>query len=252
MPAVARARRLPPIRLDRLARFAPSRRSLLVGLAVLAVVLGGYAVARETSLFAIHRIDIRGGSAVVDAQVAHVLAPFVGKSLVGLDGGAVLQRIDALPTVVGATYDRAFPNTLRVTVVPEQPVAVLRSGARAWIVSGRGRVIRTIAAKSAPALPRIWEAEKTVRVGETLPLGLGGTLARALAVAGPLRGRVGTASITGGQITFQLRSGISLVLGAPTGLALKTAVAVQVLQQMPSGTRTVDVSVPSRPVTNAY
>src|SRR5579871_3738446 len=90
VPAVARARRLPPIRLDRLARFAPSRRSLLVGLAVLAVVLGGYAVARETSLFAIHRIDIRGGSAVVDAQVAHVLAPFVGKSLVGLDGGAVL------------------------------------------------------------------------------------------------------------------------------------------------------------------
>jgi cell division protein FtsQ len=208
-------------------------------------------IARETSLFAIHQVDVQGGSAGVDAQVVRALAPFVGRPLVGLDGGAVLQRIDALPTVVSATYDRAFPNTLRVTIVPERPVAVLRDGAAAWVVSERGRVIRSIAAKAAPALPRIWEAAKNLRVGEVLPLRLGGTLTRALTTAGSLRARVVMASVTNGQLLFHLRSGIELVLGAPTDVALKVAVAARVLQLIPSGTRSVDVSVPSRPVASS-
>ncbi len=251
MPADTRPRRPSPLPLRRLEHFLPSRRSLVVGALVAALAVAGYAVARETSLFAIHRVDVQGGSAAVDAQVEHALAPFVGRTLVGLDGGAVLQRIDALPTVVSATYDRAFPNTLSVTIVPERPVAVLRDGAAAWVVSERGRVIRPIAARAEPALPRIWEAAKNVRVGELLPLGLGGTLARALTAAGSLGARVGIASVTDGQILFHLRSGIELVLGTPYDLALKVAVAARVLQEIPSGTRTVDVSVPSRPVASS-
>jgi cell division protein FtsQ len=232
----------------RLARFVPSRRSLLIGAGVVVMAAGAYAIARETSLFAIDRVDVRGGSPAVDAQVERTLAPLLGRSLVGLNGADVLKRTDALSTVVSATYDRGFPNTLRVTIVPEQPVAVLRAGANAWLVSTRGRVIQPLALNEARGMPRIWLPKKTMRVGETLPLALGGTLTRALTASGPWRARVATASFVNGVLIFHLRSGLELVLGAPTDVPLKVAVAARVLRQVPSDTRSVDVSVPSRPV----
>jgi cell division protein FtsQ len=224
----------------------------VIGAGVVAIAAGGYVIARESSLFAIERVDVSGGSKAVDKQVEQALAPLVGRSLVGLDGADVLHRVEALSTVVSATYDRAFPNTLHVTVVRERPIAVLRDGAAAWIVSERGRVIRSIAAHAAPTLPRIWVAAKTMSIGEVLPLGLGGTLTRALTAAGPLRGRIGTALLVTGSLVFHLRSGIELVLGAPTDIALKVAVAEKLLSQLPSGTRNLDVSVPSRPVASPY
>ena len=216
------------------------------------IAAGGYAIARETSLFAIERVDVRGGSSAVDAQVARTLAPLVGRSLVGLSGADVLRRTEALSTVVSATYDRAFPSTLRVTIVPELPVAVLRTGATAWIVSRRGRVMRPVALNKARTLPRIWIATKSVRLGELLPRRLGGSLTGALSAAGPMRARVAAASLTNGVLVFHLRSGLELVLGAPTDVALKVAVAARILPQVPSGTQSVDVSVPSRAVTSPY
>jgi cell division protein FtsQ len=231
-------------------RFAPSRRSLLAGAAVIAIAAGGYAIARETSIFAIHQVDVTGGSPAVDAQVERALAPLVGRSLVGFNGAELLQRTDALSTVVDVTYDRAFPNTLRVKIVPEHPVAVLRDGAAAWLVSDRGRVIRSVALQRFLALPRIWAAKMAVRAGDMLPLRIGGVLTRSLAAAGPLRARIAAASLASGQLVFHLRSGLELVLGAPTDVPLKVAVAARVLLQLPPGTRSVDVSVPSRPVTS--
>ncbi|MDX6480990.1 MAG: cell division protein FtsQ [Gaiellaceae bacterium] len=238
--------------MSRIARFLPSRRSLAIGVGIVALAGGAYAIARETSLFAIHEVRVTGGGKAVDAQVVEALGPLLGSSLVGLDGAQVLQRVEELPTVVSATYDRAFPNTLRLNVVPERAVAVLRDGAAAWVVSERGRVMKPIAAQGAPTLPRIWVAAKTVNVGEVLPLNLGGTLTRVLTASDSFRARVGTASLADGRLVFHLRSGLELVLGTPSDIALKLAVAARVLQEIPYGTRTVDVSVPSRPVTSVY
>ena len=54
-------------------RLAPTRRSLTLGFGILALALGAYLIARETSLFAIDRIEVRGGSPQVDAQVRQAL-----------------------------------------------------------------------------------------------------------------------------------------------------------------------------------
>jgi len=248
VPADTRPSRLPSIPVGQVARFIPSRRSLAIGFGVIAIAAAGYAIARETSLFAIERVDVSGGSKAVDAQVAQALAPLVGRSLVGLGGADVLRRVNALPTVVTATYDRAFPNTLRLTIVPEHPVAVLRDGGLAWVVSTRGRVMRPVDVHGASRLPRIWVAAKTIRVGEVLPVGLGGGLTRALTAAGPLRARITSASGVNGMLVFHLRSGLQLALGTPTELPLKVAVALRLLPHVPAGTRSVDVSVPSRAV----
>jgi cell division protein FtsQ len=232
-----------------LRRLAPSRRSLAVGLGILGVAIGGYLIASETSIFALDRIDVRGGSAQVDAQVQQALGGFVGRSMVGLDGGDVIRRLDALPTVVSASYDRAFPHTLSVTIVAEQPVAVLRAGTSAWLVSARGRLMARLAATADAKLPRLWlSSAKTINAGDFLSAAGGGMAARALGAAGAFRSRVATASVAGGELAFHLRSGIQLLLGTGGAIPLKVAVAVRALRALPSGARFVDVSVPSRPV----
>jgi cell division protein FtsQ len=235
-----------------LGRLAPTRRSVAVGLAILAVGLGGYLLARETALFAIDGIEVTGGSRKVDAQVRHALASFVGRPLVGLDGSAVLRSVDALPTVVSARYDRAFPHTLRVIVVPERPSAVLRGGASSWLVSVRGRVIERLPSGSLPRLPRLWVSTRTqVRVGENVASAGSATAARAVGLAGAFASRVASASYTGGLLVFHLRSGVELFLGDAGDVKLKVAVAQRALEMLPPGSTFLDVSVPGRPVAGA-
>jgi cell division protein FtsQ len=181
--------------------------------------------------------------------VHHALAPLVGTPLVGLDGSAVLRKVDSLPTVVRASYDRAFPHTLTITVVPERPAAVLRSGPDSWLVSVRGRIIEHLPLRAEPKLPRIWVSARTpVRIGGDVPTADAATVARAVGLAGAFAPRVASASLTDGALVFRLRSGLELVLGDAGDIRLKVAVAERVLTKLPSGSTFLDVSVPGRPV----
>jgi cell division protein FtsQ len=242
--------RWPQLRIrESLVRFAPTRRSLAIGFGILAVALGGYMLARETSLFAINRIEVQGGSPKVVRQVRGALASLDGTPLVGLDGSAVLRKVDALPTVVRARYDRAFPHTLRITVVLERPAAVLRRGPDSWLVSVRGRVIERLPSRADPTLPRIWVSARTpVADGATLVAGGAGVAARAVSLAGHFAARVAAASYSDGALVFHLRSGLQLLLGAGGDIKLKVAVAERALAAVPTGTTFLDVSVPGRAV----
>lgn len=232
-----------------LAGFVPTRRSLALGLGVLAFALGSYLIARESSLFAIDRIEVRGGSRQVARQVHGALASLVGKPLVGLDGSAVLRRVDALPTVASATYDRDFPHTLRIAVVPERPAAVLRRGPDSWLVSSRGRVMEILPSRALPHLPRIWIAAHTpVQTGAELTAASEAAAAHAAGLAGAFGARVASVSDTNGSVVFHLRSGLELVLGEGGDIKLKVAVATRLLTMLPSGSTYLDVSIPGRPV----
>jgi cell division protein FtsQ len=246
-----RGGRLPVPRAPRLSRFAPSTRSLLVGLALLAGAAGVYLAARETSMFAIRTVEIRGATPSTAAAVRKALEPLAGTSLVALGGDAVARRADAVPTVISASYDRAFPHTLRVTIREERPVAVVRRGNDSFLVSARGRVIRLLVPHTFGQLPRIWVPRTTgLTVGETL----GGEIGSAAAAVAPLARlhfpiRVVTASAANGRLTLQLRSGLELRLGSRGNLFLKLSVAKQIAPTIPPGTGTyLDVSVPDRAV----
>jgi cell division protein FtsQ len=231
------------------ARFGPTRRSLAVGSCVLAVALGGYLIARETSLFSIDRIEVRGGTPGAAAQVRNALSSLAGNSLVGLDGAAVLQKVDALPTVVSASYDRAFPHTLRITIMPERPAAVLRRGPDSWLVSTRGRVMELLPATAVPKLPRIWISTHTaVRIGAELTAAGAATAAHAVGLAGAFGARVSSVAYHDGVLVFRLRSGLEILLGDGSDIKLKLAVAGRLLAMLPSGSTYLDVSIPGRPV----
>src|SRR5437764_649820 len=184
------------------------------------------------------------------AHVRAALRPLQGKSLLALHGSDVEDRLAAVPEVRRATYDRAFPNTLRVVVVPEQPVAVVRQGASSWLVSTDARVLSTLPLGARRRLPRIWLPRGVdVAVGETLASDEGGRAASALALAGRVgfRAHVRDVSVVDGGLVFGLRSGLDLRLGADEELPLKLAVAARVLSLV-GGEAYLDVSLPARPV----
>ena len=94
----------------------PSGRSLAVGLLLALLAAGAFFGARDTSVFAVRTLDVRGGTPELQAQVRAALAGEVGTSLLRVSSGAVAAQVVPIPGVRSFTYDRAFPHTLRVVV----------------------------------------------------------------------------------------------------------------------------------------
>jgi len=152
-----------------LVRALPSWRRLAIAFGAVLVVVGSYLVARDSALFAVERVAIHGAPPGVSRDVRTALRPLEGESLLRVDLDAVADRLAAIPSVRHARFDRAFPHTLVVTVAPERPVAVLRRGDEAWLVSARGRVIRSLPNPRLSRLPRVWApATVSAAAGDTL------------------------------------------------------------------------------------
>jgi cell division protein FtsQ len=249
VPLPPRTRSLDP----ELVKLLPGGRSILVGLLLAVLGVGAYLVARESSMFAVETVQVEGAPAGVAGAVRAALRPFVGKSLVSLDGRAVDRTLDALPVVASARYDRNFPHTLRVFVRPELAVAVLRRGPESWLVSARGRVMARLERRTRLELPRIWVPRSvTVTLGSTVS----GEAAEAIRAVVPLRGtrfgrRVASAGAAGGALTLVLHSGLELRLGDDRDLLLKLAVGRRIVHLLGPATGYVDLSVPGRPVSAA-
>jgi cell division protein FtsQ len=233
-----------------LARIAPSGRSLLIGFLILLTAVGLYAAARTTSAFAVETIAVEGASPEVAAEVRKALSPAVGESLLGIDLASLANRAESVPMVAAASFDRGFPHTLRIAVVPEVPVAVLRQGSSSWLVAAGGRVVAELDRGVRPGLPRIWlKRDVDVRAGERVA----GLQLRAVATVAPLRAKplpVAVASVvaTREELTLVLRTGLELRLGDGTDLPVKLEVARRVLPRLAGERGYLDLSVPERPV----
>lgn len=242
-----------PSRPDSLVLPLPSGRSLLLAFVAVAAIVGAYLAARETSMFAVQRIEVTGARPSVVQRVDAALAPLDGTSLLGLDAAKIDRRLSPLRDVSLVSYDRAFPHTAKIVVSAERPVAVLRRGSQAWIVTERGRVLEPIADPRASSLPRIWDANAPVpSAGELLAVDealrparlLGGVLS----ANRDLFARVREARDVNGDLTLVLGTGTEIRLGPADDLALQLAVAVRVLETAGPEARYVDVSVPERAV----
>ena len=240
-------------RLD-LARIVPSGRSLLLAFGLVAAVLLVYRGAYVSSVFDVDRVEVRGAPPPVARAVEAATKDAVGKSLLTIDAGELEGAVRSLPSVAGASVDRAFPHTLVVKVAPERAVAVVRRGHSSWLVTGSGKVIREIETGSERALPRLWLKRGTaVRVGGSLPAGFT-EATRALGAVQDARlpRRVKAVRSTGSEMTLVLRRGPEIRLGEPRDLLLKLAVAARVFPLLERGTLYLDVSVPERPVASTY
>jgi hypothetical protein len=235
-----------------IARFLPSGRSLLVGFGLLGLAVGGYFAARETSMFAVRQMEVTGARPSVVRRVDEALAPLAGKSLLQVDSAAIDRHLERLPDVTLISYDRAFPHTARIAISAERPVAVLRHGADAWLVTERGRVLRHLRDPTRWSLPRIWVPDAPVPAGELLTeataLNPALVLGRALAADPSLFAQVARAREVDGELVLVLHAGPELRLGTGGDVPLQLAVAKRVLRIVEAEAQYVDVSVPERPV----
>lgn len=230
-------------------RWLPSWRSIAVTLAIVALVLGGYAVARWTPVFAIRSVEIEGASSDVERRVRAALRPLRTTNLVEFDAERARQLVTAVPYVASVRFDRAFPDTLRVFVTPERPVAVLRRGRDAWIASARARVLATLKEGDPPALPRVWLPPTSEPIVGAV---LSDTAAAAVRALGPMsRVRlpvaIRSARMDNGELTVVLTSGVVVLLGDPYELRLKLSVVARVLP-LAGDAKAIDASVPDRVV----
>jgi cell division protein FtsQ len=240
---------IPTTRVD-ITRWAPSGPSLAVGFLLLGIAAASYGLARETSLFAIERVEVVGGSPQVRRHVREALARLEGRSLVGLRASHVESPLAAVPDVAAASYDRAFPHTLRVFVLAERPLLVLRRGEESWLVSARGRVLRRLAPGTLPALPRLWVRRSVdAAAGSSLgdPSSLRGVRLLA-AAASEVPAGIRTVRFDGDDAFVMLRNGVEVRLGSDHDLRLKLAVAATILPRLAEHETYLDVAVPARPV----
>jgi cell division protein FtsQ len=229
-----------------------------VALAVCAAALVAlaYLVARETSLFALRTVEVEGASEDVSAAVEASLENVIGTSLVAVDAGDVVRRLEALPTVVDASVDRDFPHTIHVTVREERPVAVVRQGEGAWVVSARGRVMEAVEPGDVTRLPRVWLGSDVTapRPGVFLLPDEGGLAVHALArVPQEFPVRITSARGSADALVMVVDgSKAELRLGEASELRVKLAVAATVLESLGTQGRRdldyLDVSLPTRPV----
>lgn len=240
-----------------LERFAPSLRSVLVGLGLLAAAGALYLVARQTSLFAVTTFDVRGGTPAIRAEVRTALAADQGRSLLRVDRGQVAGLLATVPDVASFRFDRHFPHTLRVTIRAERAALVLRRGPDAFLVSTTGRVLRRLPHPRASSLPRVWlRAQTQIAVGQELAAADGAAAASAIAAARAVGLRYAVRTVTGGGegLTLVLPSSFEVRLGDPGDLRLKLTIAGRILAAETAVTTAagyLDVSVPERPVLSA-
>jgi cell division protein FtsQ len=238
-----RPRNRPPARAGR--RILPT---VLATAALIGVAAGAYVAARQTAIFALDRIQVRGASPAVARDVRAALDTYVGRSLVRFDADAAARRVAAVSEIAEIHFDRAFPHTLKVSVRLERPVAVLRQGPNAWLVPSSARVLTRLR-RPYPRLPRIWVPRSAeIEVNSTLG-GPGARGVAALAPLGPLHigATVRQVRTDDGELTLVLVSGTEVRLGDSGDLRLKLAIVKQMLP-LSAGARYLDVSVPERPV----
>lgn len=232
----------------------PLRRAAAVLVAAGCTVGLLYVAARETPVFALRSIEVRGAPGELAARVEATLRRFHGTSLVALDTASVERALRALPAVRSAAVERDFPHTLDVSVTPERAVAVLRRGNEAWLVASGGRVLDAAAVADLPALPRIWVGgPRAPAPGELLhPDGLGAAVRTLALVPGDFPARVASAAGTADEVTLVLANGMALRVGDETDVRLKLEVAATVLRSLSRAERAglayLDVSIPARPV----
>jgi cell division septal protein FtsQ len=233
----------------------PSGRTIALLFAALATAVGLYLLARESSLFAVRAVEVEGAPPALTRKIDAVVAPFRGHSLVGLNGPAIERAVLGIPEVRTVRIDRNFPNTLRIFIGREFPVAILRRGAEAWLIAASNKVVRPFPLGRSTGFPRIWvPASVTVALGEPIDDSGVKTAIELLASLGRAGRELRLANVTAsnGDLTLVTSSGIELRFGDVSQTALKLAVVEKILPDLgppPAGSVAyLDVSVPSRPV----
>lgn len=237
-------------RFERRAVAARRRPRLLAAVAVGVLLLVG-AVAWlgwYSPLFRADTVQVTGAAKGQAAQVRLVGAVPLGGPVLRVDTDAVARRLEADRRWADVVVERHLPHTITISVRPREAALALRlPGGKVEVVDADGFAFQTTSA------PPQGVAVVTAGTAAVTPAGVTAALQalKALAAADPtLRSSVADVTVSAAdQVKFNLKvkgSRKLVVWGGPGDAALKSRL-VTILVKEPGST--VDVSVPSSPIT---
>ena len=98
--------------------------AVLLGLVLLII---GYNVMADSSLFALHRVDLSGVSTELQPEVRQVVLSAVSQSrLLSVNLATIKKRIEEMPRVREATVARVLPDGLYIHTVEREPTVLVR------------------------------------------------------------------------------------------------------------------------------
>ena len=247
------------------------RRGIVAGIvvaALLLVALVGYLVLSYTPAFSITRVETTATKHISRASIAKLAKVPKGSTLLNLDEDKVTRNLKMNPWVGSVTYERKYPDTVRIVVTERKVSAlvVMSAGDVVWYL-GEGNV---------------WIEPASIKVGESDSID---DLALAAAQkAGvmlitdvpasitPVAGSAVNSEVLDGVASYReqfgekissqivsfsagsvdsigctLKSGVQVSLGSPTSISSKEAVLAQILEKYKGKLTYVNVRVPTRP-----
>lgn len=247
------------------------RRGIIAGIAVAAlllVALVGYLVLSYTPVFSIEHVEAVATEHMSKASISKLAKIPKGSTLLNLDEAKVTENLEKNPWVGSVSYQKEFPNTIRI-VVTERRVSAL-------VVMSAGDVVWYLGEDNVwiePASIKVGESDsvedvalKAARKANTMlitdvpasikPMAGSTSSAEVLKAVSSYREQF-SASLTKQIVSFSassldsisctLKSGVVVSLGSPTSIASKEAVINQILSKYSGKLTYINVRVPSKP-----
>ena len=190
-------------------------------------------------VFRVREILVDGSREVSSEQVVAAADIVVGTSMTSLPLEEITDRVERLDAVAMVDVVREWPSTVRISVVEQTPVAIVRTDAGFSLIGDDGAQFRPAASRPT-GLPLLDPADGAVDVADA-------ELTVATALPDSLRPDVvRISSSLDGRVTLLLRDGADVDWGTASASPLK-AQALLALRSERSSAATYDVSTPEAP-----
>jgi cell division protein FtsQ len=220
-------------------------RRLILPLAVLALLGGGYLWFRDSSFVAVRDVRVTGLSSNEGPEVRDALvAAARGMTTLHVREGDLSRAVSDFSSVAAVTASADFPHGLSVEVTEREPVAEVDLGGERVPVGAGGRLMRGVRPKGPLPVLKATHLAPGGRLTDKDALEAVRALAAAPAV---LRPRVNRVWLGPKGLTLELRSGPELFFGGTGRLDAKWMAAARVMAEpSAAGAVYLDVRIPER------
>ncbi len=243
----------------------------IAGAGVLAlglVALIALFVLRDAPVFEITSVEVEPTQHVTVDDVSSLVQVPAGSTLLNVDTAALEESIKREPWVGSVSFERVFPNTLRITITEQEPdmLVVMSSGSVGWYLGTAGTWIEPVRIEAA-------EGQSTDDAALALAQSEGCLLVTDVpATVDPEAGSPATDEVldaiaqfregfssdfsaqivrfsapSADSVSCTLESGVEVSLGSPTDIAEKEAIVSGYLEQNQGSLVSINVRVVSSP-----
>lgn len=214
------------------------------------IVLGLLAAAVAvvlSPLLDVDRVTVEGTSVLSQDEVIEASGVARGDQLVTVDLRGARAALAGTPMIASATVSREWPDTVRIVVVEERPLAAVRSADREVAVADSGRVLPDEVDRGALAVLEIASGVE-LRAGRDVPDDVRSALLVMERLPDAVRSQLELARLSdAGELEFALSDGATVRFGLVEDVPAKLAATQGVLEQVVRECMdVVDVREPSR------